>query len=150
VPKTSPYTTDADARCSSSARGNAARRSAARAPTTSASAGTSQSKDCPIAWGTRASPIGRSVGSQPRVRKPPQPRRRAASRNRAGCSRVSGLFTQSRWTAGPDGVREPRPHHSSGIDVPMKRQVSLGSVGSTDCAITRHYFSRKLQRRCRG
>ncbi len=37
----------------------------------------------------------------------------------------------------PDGVREPRPHHSSGIDVPMKRQVSLGCVGSTDCAITR-------------
>src|SRR5262249_10054684 len=29
--------------------------------------------------------------------------------------------------------------HSSGIDVPMKRQVSLGCVGTTDCAITRHY-----------
>jgi hypothetical protein len=42
------------------------------------------------------------------------------------------------WTAGPDGVREPRPHHSSGIDVPMRRQPSLGCVGSTDCAITRH------------
>src|SRR5262245_1729 len=55
------------------------------------------------------------------------------------CSHVSGLFTQSGGTAGPDGVREPRPHHSSGIDVPMKRQVSLGSVGSTDCAITGHY-----------
>src|SRR5436190_950050 len=41
--------------------------------------------------------------------------------------------------AGPDGVREPRPHHSSGIDVPMKRQASLGCVGTTDCAITRHY-----------
>src|SRR5262245_28140083 len=37
---------------------------------------------------------------------------------------VSGLFMQSGWTAGPDGVREPRPHHSSGIDVPMKRQAS--------------------------
>src|SRR6185312_3605094 len=48
---------------------------------------------------------------------------------------------QSGWTAGPDGVREPRPHHSSGIDVPMKRQASLGCVGSTDCAITRHYWS---------
>src|SRR5437667_7262925 len=47
----------------------AAGRSAARAPTTSASAGTSQSKDCPIARGTRASRIGRSVGSAaPRVR----------------------------------------------------------------------------------
>src|SRR5947199_8161679 len=49
-----------------------------------------------------------------------------------------GLFTQSGWTAGPDGVREPSPHHSNGIDVPMKRQVWLGCVGSTDCAITRH------------
>ena len=54
------------------------------------------------------------------------------------CSHVSGLLMQSGWTAGPDGVREPRPHHSNGIDVPMKRQVSLGCVGSTDCAITRH------------
>src|SRR5262245_30511073 len=62
-----------------------------------------------------------------------------AFRTEVACSHVSGLFTQSGWTAGPDGVREPRPHHSSGIDVPMKRQASLGSVGSTDCAITRHY-----------
>src|SRR5689334_25378591 len=62
-----------------------------------------------------------------------------ASRTEVACSHVSGLFTQSGWTAGPDGVREPRPHHSSGIDVPMKRQASLGCVGSTDCAITRHY-----------
>src|SRR6516225_9825721 len=54
------------------------------------------------------------------------------------CSHVSGLLVQSGWTAGPDGVREPRPHHSNGIDVPMKRQVWLGCVGSTDCAITRH------------
>src|SRR6516164_9653661 len=54
------------------------------------------------------------------------------------CSHVSGLFTQSGGTAGPDGVREPSPHHSNGIDVPMKRQVWLGCVGSTDCAITRH------------
>src|SRR5207253_9773878 len=54
------------------------------------------------------------------------------------CSHVSGLLMQSGWTAGPDGVREPRPHHSNGIDVPMKRQASLGCVGSTDCAITRH------------
>jgi hypothetical protein len=23
----------------------------------------------------------------------------------------------------PDGVREPRPHHSSGIDVPTKRDL---------------------------
>src|SRR5439155_3359757 len=63
----------------------------------------------------------------------------AACRTEVACSHVSGLFTQSGWTAGPHGVREPRPHHSSGIDVPMKRQVSLGCFGSTDCAITRHY-----------
>src|SRR6266481_7441276 len=63
----------------------------------------------------------------------------AACRTEVACSHVSGLFTQSGWTAGPDGVREPRPHHSSGIHVPMRRQASLGCVGSTDCAITRHY-----------
>jgi hypothetical protein len=63
VLKTSLSTTDADARCSSSARGNAAGRSATRAPRTSASAGTNQSKDCPIARGTRALHIGQSVGS---------------------------------------------------------------------------------------
>src|ERR671936_288742 len=62
-----------------------------------------------------------------------------ACRTEVACSHVSGLFTQSGWTAGPDGVREPSPHHSNGIDVPMKRQASLGCVGSTDCAITRHY-----------
>src|SRR6516162_9741520 len=45
------------------------------------------------------------------------------------CSHVSGLLVQSGWTAGPDGVREPSPHHSNGIDVPMKRQASLGCVG---------------------
>src|SRR5262249_17773586 len=63
------------------------------------------------------------------------------------CSHVSGLFTQSGWTAGPDGVREPRPHHSSGIDVPMKRQASLGCAGSTDCAITRHCSLARPRRR---
>src|SRR5262249_39857005 len=52
------------------------------------------------------------------------------------CSHVSGLLVQSGWTAGPDGVREPSPHHSNGIDVPMKSQVWLGCVGSTDCAIS--------------
>src|SRR5215510_14674186 len=54
------------------------------------------------------------------------------------CSHVSGLLMQSGWTAGPDGVREPSPHHSNGINVPMSTQVWLGCVGSTDCAITRH------------
>jgi hypothetical protein len=55
----------------------------------------------------------------------------SAPRNtEVACSHVSGLFTQSGWTAGLDGVREPRPHHSSGIDVPMKRQASLGCVGA--------------------
>src|SRR5262249_49073811 len=66
-------------------------------------------------------------------------RENVTCRTEVACSHVSGLFTQSGWTAGPDGVREPRPHHSSGIDVPMNRQVSLGCVGTTDCAITRHY-----------
>src|SRR5262245_16892785 len=56
-------------------------------------------------------------------------RENVACRTEVACSHVSGLFTQSGWTAGPDGVREPRPHHSSGIDVPMKRQDSLGCVG---------------------
>src|SRR5436190_19035142 len=65
-------------------------------------------------------------------------RENAACRTEVACSHVSGLFTQSGGTAGPDGVREPSPHHSNGIDVPMKRQASLGYVGSTDCAITRH------------
>src|SRR5262245_10737260 len=65
-------------------------------------------------------------------------RENAACRTEVACSHVSGLFTQSGGTAGPDGVREPSPHHSNGIDVPMKRQVWLGCVGSTDCAITRH------------
>jgi hypothetical protein len=80
VPKTSPSTTGADARCSSSARGNAAGRSAARAPTTSASAGTSQSKDCPIAWArAHCISIGRSAALQREcVSIPPQPRGRAA------------------------------------------------------------------------
>src|SRR6516165_9175174 len=65
-------------------------------------------------------------------------RENVACRTEVACSHVSGLFTQSGWTAGPDGVREPSPHHSNGIDVPMKSQVWLGCVGSTDCAITRH------------
>jgi len=79
--KISLSTTDADARCSSSARGNAAGRSATPAPRTSASAGTSQSKDCPIARGTRALHIGRSAAQQRRcVSIPPQPRPRETDR----------------------------------------------------------------------
>src|SRR5215510_14181931 len=79
-------------------------------------------------------PVGNSCVDGPRLA-----RENVACRTEVACSHVSGLFTQPGWTAGPDGVREPSPHHSSGIDVPMSRQVSLGSVGSTDCAITRHY-----------
>src|SRR5262249_16539199 len=45
-------------------QGKCAGRSATRAPRTSASAGTNQSKDCPIARGTRASPIGRPASQQ--------------------------------------------------------------------------------------
>ena len=52
------------------------------------------------------------------------------------CSHVSGLLMQSGRTAGPDGFRASRPHHSNGIAVPMKRQAALDCVGSTDCAIT--------------
>src|SRR6266480_2973387 len=38
----------------------------------------------------------------------------AACRTEVACSHVSGLFTQSGWTAGPDGVREPgHPTHHS-------------------------------------
>ena len=54
------------------------------------------------------------------------------------CSHVSGLLMQPKPTAGPDGVCEPRPHNSNGINLPPKRQASLSCVGSTDCAITRH------------
>ena len=57
---------------------------------------------------------------------------------------------QPGWTAGPDGVREPRPHHSNGIDVPVKRQASLSCVGSTDCAITRHCSLASSSARCVG
>ena len=85
-------------------------------------------------------------------------RENVACRTEVACSHVSGLLVQSGWTAGPDGVREPSPHHSNGIDVPMKSQASLGCVGSTDCAITRHCSlassspsatgTRKLQPQC--
>jgi hypothetical protein len=59
------------------------------------------------------------------------------------CSHVSGLLLQSGETAGPDGFRASRPHHSNGTAVPMKRQAALHCVGSTDCTITLH-TSRKL------
>jgi hypothetical protein len=47
--------------------------------------------------------------------------RSAAGRRRPRCSAGSW-----RPSAGPDGVREPRRHHSNGTDVPTKRQASLG------------------------
>jgi len=65
------------------------------------------------------------------------------------CSHVSGLLVQSGWTAGPDGVREPSPHHSNRIDVPMKRQASLGCVGIDRLCHHASLLSRKLQRRPR-
>ena len=40
------------------------------------------------------------------------------------CSHVSGLLMQPKPTAGPDGVREPRPHHSNGIN-----EVRSGHTG---------------------
>src|SRR5262249_3093120 len=78
-------------------------------------------------------PVGNSCVDGPRLA-----RENVTCRAEVACSHVSGLLVQSGWTAGPDGVREPSPHHSNGIDVPMKSQVWLGCVGSTDCAITRH------------
>src|SRR5262249_55607063 len=66
------------------------------------------------------------------------------------CSHVSGLLVQSEWTAGPDGVREPSPHHSNGIDVPMKRQVWLGCVGIDRLCHHASLLSRKLQNVARG
>ena len=90
--------------------------------------------DCPV-----GAPPSSVMNSRRFMCGPPPGKRNAACRTEVACSHVSGLFTQSGWTAGPDGVRKPRPHHSSGIDVPMNRQASLGCVGSTDCAITRHY-----------
>src|SRR5215510_8982958 len=61
------------------------------------------------------------------------------------CSHVSGLLVQSGWTAGPDGFREPSPHYSNGIDVPMKRQVWLGCVGIDRLCHHASLLSRKLQ-----
>ena len=61
------------------------------------------------------------------------------------CSHVSGLLMQSGWTAGPDGVREPSPHHSNGIDVRMRSQVGLGCVGIDRLCHHASLLSRKLQ-----
>src|SRR6516164_6466510 len=92
---------------------------------------------CPACW---CSPGGllALMGCANRVDGPRLARGHWACSAEVACSHVSGLLVQSGWTAGPDGVCEPSPHHSNGIDVPMKRQVWLGCVGSTDCAITRH------------
>src|SRR5205085_9038332 len=77
----------------------------------------------------------------------PRPARDLVARGAVvACSHVSGPLVQPGWTAGPDGFREPRPHHSSGIVVPMRRQASLDCVGSTDCAITLHCLSQALVR----
>src|SRR6266487_3399320 len=57
-------------------------------------------------------------------------RENAACRTEVACSHVSGLFTQSGWTAGPDRVREPKPHHSSGIDVLRPESVIPQSARS--------------------
>src|SRR6516164_2869082 len=82
--------------------------------------------------------LGAETGGASCVDGPRLARDHLACSVEVACSHVSGLLLQSGWTAGPDGVREPSPHHSNGIDVPMKSQVWLGCVGSTDCAITRH------------
>jgi hypothetical protein len=59
-------------------------------------------------------------------------------------SHVSGLWMQPNRLV-PDGVREPSPHHSNGINLPPNRQASLGCVRLTNCALTRSLLSRKLQ-----
>ena len=46
------------------------------------------------------------------------------------CSHVSGLLTQSGRTAGPDGFRASRAHHSNGIAVPVKRQAADCDLGT--------------------
>src|SRR5262249_53151299 len=74
------------------------------------------------------SPWGCAVEEPDHWRRRLLPARRERPDRRSAAEQVSGLFTQSGGTAGPDGVREPRPHHSSGIDVPMNRQASLGCV----------------------
>ena len=76
----------------------------------------------------------------------PPPGKRSFGVQRRGrlqsCVRPVGAV---RWTAGPDGVREPSPHHSNGIDVPMKRQVWLGCVGIDRLCHHASLLSRKLQ-----
>src|SRR5262249_56045311 len=54
-------------------------------------------------------------------------RENVACRTEVACSHVSGLFTQSRWSAGPDGVHEPRPHHSI---TSSARVSSIGDIWS--------------------
>jgi hypothetical protein len=55
----------------------------------------------------------------------PPPRTRFRRRGTGvACSHVSGLLMQYGRTAGPDGFRASRSHHSNGIAVPMKRQAS--------------------------
>ena len=73
--------------------------------------------------------LGAETGGASCVDGPRLARDHLACSTEVACSHVSGLLVQSGWTAGPDGVREPSPHHSNGIDVPMKRQASLGCVG---------------------
>src|SRR6476620_11701416 len=62
-----------------------------------------------------------------------------ACRTEVACSHVSGLFTQSGGLLALMESANRGLITQAGSSLPMKRQVSLGSVGSTDCAITRHY-----------
>jgi len=89
--------------------------------------------------------LGAETGGASCVDGPRLARDHLACSTEVACSHVSGLLVQSGWTAGPDGVREPRPHHSSGIDVPMKRQVWLGCVGIDRLCHHASLLSRKLQ-----
>src|SRR5262249_8292562 len=77
-------------------------------------------------------------------------RENVTCRTEVACSHVSGLFTQSGWTAGPDGVHEPRPHHSS-VDRCPNETTGFSRLRRID-RLYHHasLLSCKLQTQCRG
>src|SRR5262249_26052753 len=88
----------------------------------------------------------RAVGSFDDLVDAGEHHRRDFETEASGSLQVDSQFELGRlhdWKIGrllplQNAADKPSPHHSNGIDVPMKRQVWLGCVGSTDCAITRH------------
>src|SRR4030095_6648974 len=59
-------------------------------------------------------------------------RENVACRTEVACSHVPGLFTQSGGTAGPDGVRKPRP---CGLNAPLSVPTNQGCPGRHLAAI---------------